>query len=315
MQVHAVRLAAIGVALDPRTSRMQHDAADRSPECRQSRRRLSRPESHGHCNCSAPSQQPQIPGVPQLSRVRMSMMLAESRCSESMATTAPMLRQQLKQEVVEPLEQIALQLFAEQGYREATIGQIVEAAGRTAARRSMIISAASRSHSCGAGTRDRTVCGSVFARRLDAHPPSPAARRCARGSTSTRVYGRASASFRRATAEASRTDAGVANTIRELATLSRPTCGASSRSSRAPSSPWRTTSSSCSSPCSPAHARDEPYEQRDGIAQDARGVHRSAPGGSSQWASQQLAKPLIGRMPESRAVGPIVARPSMRFRS
>jgi AcrR family transcriptional regulator len=45
--------------------------------------------------------------------------------------TALTLRQQLKQETRQRLEQAALRLLARQGYRDTSIGQIVEAAGTT----------------------------------------------------------------------------------------------------------------------------------------------------------------------------------------
>jgi AcrR family transcriptional regulator len=47
-----------------------------------------------------------------------------------MATTTP-LRQQLKQQTRQRLEREALRLFAQQGYRDTSIGQIVDAAGTT----------------------------------------------------------------------------------------------------------------------------------------------------------------------------------------
>jgi AcrR family transcriptional regulator len=48
-----------------------------------------------------------------------------------MATPTPTLRQQLKQETRQRLEQAALRLLAKQGYQNTTIGQIVDAAGTT----------------------------------------------------------------------------------------------------------------------------------------------------------------------------------------
>jgi len=128
-----------------------------------------------------------------------------------MATTPPTLRQQLKQETRQRLEQAALRLLAKQGYQNTTIGQIVDAAGTT--RTTFYDHFAGKSDLIHV-VQEQEIAPTLIrlCERLDAH--EPITRQVLRGWLDE--YARAWARIRvyfDAYSEASRTDAAVGDTI------------------------------------------------------------------------------------------------------
>jgi AcrR family transcriptional regulator len=128
-----------------------------------------------------------------------------------MAVTTPTLRQQLKQETRLRLEQAALELFASQGYRDTSIGQIVEAAGTT---RTTFYDHFRGKSDLIHVVQEREIAPALIrlCERLDSHDPITRAALRAWLDEYARVWRRIRVYFD-AYSEASRTDAGVAGTI------------------------------------------------------------------------------------------------------
>jgi AcrR family transcriptional regulator len=128
-----------------------------------------------------------------------------------MATTTPTLRQQLKQQTRQRLEQIALRLFAEQGYRDTSIGQIVDAAGTT---RTTFYDHFSGKPDLIHVVQEREIAPALIrlCERLDSHDPITRAALRSWLDEYARVWRRIRVYFD-AYSEASRTDPGVGDTI------------------------------------------------------------------------------------------------------
>jgi len=128
-----------------------------------------------------------------------------------MATTTPTLRNQLKQETRQRLEQTALRLFAEQGYRETSIGQIVDAAGTT---RTTFYDHFRGKSDLIHVVQDREIAPALsrLCERLDSHDPITRAALRSWLDEYARVWRRIRVYFD-AYSEASRTDPAVAATI------------------------------------------------------------------------------------------------------
>ena len=128
-----------------------------------------------------------------------------------MATTTPTLRQQLKQQTRERLEETALRLFAQQGYRDTSIGQIVEAAGTT---RTTFYDHFRGKPDLIHVVQQREIAPALIqlCERLDSHEPITRAALRSWLDEYARVWRRIRVYFD-AYSEASRTDPGVADTI------------------------------------------------------------------------------------------------------